>query len=262
MTDNIRRQMEEEIKKSINDPIYFINNFIKIKHPVRGVTSLRLYPYQERLISEMIRNDHLIINKSRQMGCSATSAAFFLWHAMFHHSKNVLIINTKRYVNKEACERIKFMYNNLPSHFKSFNEMEDDIISSFNIKFNATSSSIIFADGLDESSWRAVGFSWVFVDEAAFIKDMKLIFDELFPISLLPERRLTMFSTPNGKVNQDGSENVFFDVYSKSKKGVGPFFAMDIPWYLNPEKNDEWIKRVNLFMNEKTFSREYNLSFE
>lgn len=256
------KDKEFEIKKSIDDPIYFINNFVKIKHPVRGIIPFRLYKYQETLISEMARNSHLVINKSRQMGCSNVSYALCLWYVMFHETKNVLIINTKRSASRDAHENIMFMHNNLPDHFKYFNPtIENNLKNDLEIKFESTDSKILLADGMDISSWRAVDFSWLFVDESAFIENMKTILDQLLPMSLLSGRRFTMFSTPNGKINKDGSENVFFDVYSNSKNGVGPFFAMDLPWYLDPEKDDKWMDKLCLFPNKKMFNQEYNLSF-
>lgn len=57
-----------ELKKCINDPIYFMTNYIKVIHPTQGVVPFNLYDYQLRMVDAVHNNKDVIILASRQLG--------------------------------------------------------------------------------------------------------------------------------------------------------------------------------------------------
>lgn len=57
-----------ELMRSAQDPIYFIKNFVKIRHPTLGIVPFELYPYQEELIKMIHENRWSIILSARQTG--------------------------------------------------------------------------------------------------------------------------------------------------------------------------------------------------
>lgn len=56
-----------ELGRCMDDPIYFIENFVRIQHPSRGAVSFKLYDYQKKLI-ELYSNGDSILLSARQTG--------------------------------------------------------------------------------------------------------------------------------------------------------------------------------------------------
>lgn len=61
-------EMIMELQRSINDPIYFIKNYVKIQHPTKGAIKFDMYDYQEEAIRVMHENDYAILLQPRQTG--------------------------------------------------------------------------------------------------------------------------------------------------------------------------------------------------
>lgn len=246
-----RKRNEEIIKKSYTDPVFFIKTFCKIQHPTKGVLPFKLFPFQEELIQTIIDNPQVIVNKSRQLGISTVSAAFCLWYCIFHHTKSILVIATKRDVAKNFVDKCKFMYENLPPGLKKFAPLSID--NAQEIGFGHTSSKIK-AVGTSKDAGRSEALSWLFIDEAAFIKDMPYIWKSVKP-TLATGGRCMMLSSP------EGTGNVFYEVYSKAKSGDNNFKAVDLPWHVHPERDEEWAERERQDLGDKGFEQEYNCSF-
>ena len=57
-----------DLIRCTDDPFYFIHNFVKVQHPLRGALPLRLYPFQVELINAFHNNRFSIALTARQMG--------------------------------------------------------------------------------------------------------------------------------------------------------------------------------------------------
>jgi len=57
-----------EVKKCMDDVLYFIRNYVKIMHPVKGEIPFDLYDYQEDIIKLYRDNLYSILLAPRQMG--------------------------------------------------------------------------------------------------------------------------------------------------------------------------------------------------
>ena len=104
-----------EIVKCGKDPVYFMNKYLKIQHPVRGLIPFKTYPFQDDCVKYF--NDHRfnIILKSRQLGLSTLVAAYSVWQAIFYKEKNILIIATKLAVAQNFIRKVKTAVKSLPS---------------------------------------------------------------------------------------------------------------------------------------------------
>lgn len=69
---------EEQLKELIlcaDDPFYFIENYVKIQHPVDGIVPLTLFPFQHDIIRGFHENQNCAVLTARQMGkCLETHA--------------------------------------------------------------------------------------------------------------------------------------------------------------------------------------------
>lgn len=73
-------ELINELRKCKKDPIYFIRNYIKVQHPKRGNVAFDLYPYQEKLINQLLdpNNRFNIALLSRQMRKITDYCYFFI----------------------------------------------------------------------------------------------------------------------------------------------------------------------------------------
>ena len=57
-----------ELKRCMDDPIYFIEKYVKVQHPTKGVVPMELYEYQKEMIDSIHNNKDSVILASRQLG--------------------------------------------------------------------------------------------------------------------------------------------------------------------------------------------------
>lgn len=57
-----------EFERCMFDPVYFINNYVKIQHPAKGAVSFKLHDFQIRMIRAFQENKYCICLASRQVG--------------------------------------------------------------------------------------------------------------------------------------------------------------------------------------------------
>ena len=77
----------QEIIKCGKDPVYFMNKYLKIQHPLKGLIPFNTYGFQDECIQEFNDNRFNIILKSRQLGISTLVAAYSVWQAIFYKEK-------------------------------------------------------------------------------------------------------------------------------------------------------------------------------
>ena len=111
-------QILKEVIKSGKDPAYFINNYVKISHPMRGLIPFKTYDFQTDLIKDYNDYRFTVILKARQLGISTITAAYVAWMMMFHRDKNVLVIATKFGTAANLVKKVKAIHRHLPQWMK------------------------------------------------------------------------------------------------------------------------------------------------
>ena len=109
-----KQEIVKEILKSGKDPVYFINNYCRISHPMKGLITFKTYPYQDDLLTDFNDYRFNIILKARQLGISTITAAYCVWMMLFHRDKNVLVMATKFGTASNLVKKVKAMMKNLP----------------------------------------------------------------------------------------------------------------------------------------------------
>ena len=107
-------ELLKEIVKAGKDAGYFINNYCRISHPIKGLIPFRMYDFQRDLIHEFNDYRFNVILKARQLGISTITAAYVAWLMLFHRDKNVLVIATKFGTASNLVKKVKAMIKNLP----------------------------------------------------------------------------------------------------------------------------------------------------
>jgi len=197
-------------------------NYVKVTHPVRGLVPFKLYPFQERIVGELENNRFNILRKFRQAGCTTIASAYALWLAVFQRHQAIVILSKGDTEATEVLDRIKVMYEELPSYMKP--GISEDNKHTLKLK----NRSIIKSRPSGKQSGRSLAGSFLIIDEAAFIESIDTIWAAVYPI-ISTGGRAFILSTVNGLGNW------FFETYSKAVENANSFNAIDIRWKEHPE---------------------------
>lgn len=61
-------EMLDEKEKCAEDPLYFIEKYVKIISLDKGVVDFKMFPYQKRIINSLMNNRRIICKLGRQQG--------------------------------------------------------------------------------------------------------------------------------------------------------------------------------------------------
>lgn len=247
--------IKQEYIKCLESPVYFMKHYVKIKHPIRGTVLFDLYPFQEETLQSFHDYQSNIILKSRQMGISTLVAAYSLWIMIFNKDKNILLISLRQDDAKDVVAKVRDAHKELPTWLK-VKCVEDNRLS-----LKLANGSQIKAASTTKKSGVGQALSLLILDEAALIDDAEDLWTSAAP-TLSTGGNIIVLSTPRGVGNwfhqmwQGAEEN--YD----GKVGKNGFHPITLPWYLHPERDDEW-RRIEGEKqgNPKKASQEYDCNF-
>jgi hypothetical protein len=244
----IKEAIKNEYQKCALDPVYFMQKYIKIQHPVRGTIPLDPYPFQRDALNFFAENRFTLILKSRQMGITTLIAAYSLWLMIFNKDKNVLVISIKQETSKEIITKVRFANDRLPSWLKRSAD-EDNKLS-----LRLDNGSQIAAVSAAADAARSKAISLLILDEAAFIDDIEEIWKSAYN-TLSTGGRSIVLSTPNGVGNW------FHQKWVEAEKKKNDFRTMRLMWSLHPERNQSWRDEQTKQLGIKGASQECDCSF-
>ena len=174
---------QEELKilsKVAIDPFYF-SSFCKVVNPVLGVVPFNLYPYQQSVLYQFLKERFNIILKFRQAGLTELISMYCLWLAMYHANKKINIISIKDTIAKKVLKKIKFMYKNLPWYLQTpiINGRTGEYGSASTMEF--MNGSIIESIPTSDQAGRSESLSLLVIDEAAIVRWASTIWASAFP---------------------------------------------------------------------------------
>lgn len=212
----------EEFKRCAKDPIYWISRYIKVIHPVFGLVPFKLYPFQEKIITDLQDHRFNILRKFRQAGCTTIACAYALWFIIFQSHKTVAILSKGEREATEFLERVIIMYDELPEMFKvKIREKNKHTLRLMN-------GSVMRSRASGKQSGRSIAGSLLILDEAAFIEHIDTIWAAVYPI-ISTGGSVFALSTVNGVGNW------FYTKYTEATQGVNQFNVIDINWQDHPE---------------------------
>ena len=108
------KQIKEYIKCA-EDPIYFIEKYIKIVSLDVGLVDFKMYKFQHRMVRAFNSTRFTICKVGRQRGKSVTVISYILWYLLFNESKKVALLANKAATSRELLQRMQLAYEHLPS---------------------------------------------------------------------------------------------------------------------------------------------------
>jgi len=234
---NLRHIIQQEYIKCAQDPVHFMNKYCYIQHPQRGRILFNLYPFQGKVLHLWRDNPYSVVLKSRQLGISTLAAGYSLWLMLFHKDKNVLCIATKQETAKNMVTKVRFMYDNLPSWLKI------DTIENNRLSLRLSNGSQIKAVAASSDAGRSEAVSLLLIDEAAFIEQIGEIWASAQQ-TLATGGGAIVLSTPYG------TGNWFHQTWMRAESAENDFLPIKLPWYVHPERNEEWRKRQDELLGD------------
>ena len=228
-TDEYTPQMVMEVARCAKDPIYFMKNYIKVQHPVRGTVKFDMYDYQQRFVECMHTNRFTITLQPRQCGKTLTAAMYLLWYAMFNDDSTVLIASKNQGHALEIAARIRFAYEELPSWIKR----GTTYYNRHNLEFD--NGSRIISEATTEKTGRGLSITKIYLDELAFISPriQEEMWASLSP-TLSTGGSAIISSTPNGDTE------LFASLWRGAMAGLNGYTPFQVHWREHPERGDEY----------------------
>lgn len=244
-----KQEIVKEIVKSGKDPVYFINNYCRISHPLRGLIPFNTYPYQDDLVKDFNDYRFTVILKARQLGISTISAAYAVWFMLFHKEKNILVMATKFTTAANLVKKVKQVMKNLPPWMQVAKITIDNRNS-----FELSNGSSIKAVGTSADAGRSEALSLLIIDEAAHVEGLEELWAGLYP-TLSTGGRCIALSTPMGVGNW------FHRTYVDAENGDNEFHPVSLPWDVHPERDRNWFEKETKNMSRRQIAQELECNF-
>jgi len=247
----------------VDGPMYFMDNFFYIQHPVRGKMLYHPYPYQRKLIENYHNNRFSISLMPRQTGKSTSAAGYLLWYAMFVPDSTILIAAHKYLGAQEIMQRIRYAYELCPNHIRagavSYNKGS--------IEFD--NGSRIVSQTTTENTGRGMSITLLYLDEFAFVRPtIATEFWTSITPTLSTGGKAIITSTPNSDEDQFAliwkGANKTEDEYGNPNPnglGINGFKAYRAFWREHPDRDDKWAAEQRAQLGEERFRREMDCEF-
>ena len=244
-----KNEIVKELVKCGKDPQYFIDNYCKISHPLKGQIPFKTYDYQRDLLKDFNDYRFNVILKGRQLGISTISAAYVAWFMLFHREKNVIVIATKLTTATNLVKKVKMIFKNLPSWMLIAKISVDNKQS-----FELTNGSQVKAGTTSGDAGRSEALSLLIIDEAAFVDGLDELWTGLYP-TLSTGGRCIALSTPNGVGNW------FHKTYTEAETETNDFHPIKLNWDVHPDRDQAWFEKETRNMSKRQIAQELECSF-
>jgi len=156
-------EMIQELKICSKDPIYFIERYVRIQHPILGDIPFKMYDFQKRIIRSYLSHRWNVVLTSRQIGKTVTSACYLLWYAIFRFDSNILITSRRNSDAMDIVTKVRYAYEGLPDWLRpGAREYSKHVIAFDN-------GSRISAEATTENTGRGQAITILYLDEFAFV---------------------------------------------------------------------------------------------
>ena len=240
----------QEYKKCMNNPIYFVENYVKVISLDDGMVPFVLYPYQRRMFEQFQENRFSIVLACRQSGKSISACAYLLWYVLFNPEKTVAILANKGATAREMLNRITLMLENIPF----FLQPGSKALNKGSLEFS--NNSRIIAAATSGSSIRGMSVNLLYLDEFAFVERAAEFYTSTYPvISAGKDTKVIVTSTANGIGNQ------FHKIWEGAVQQINEFKSFRVDWWDVPGRDEKWKEQTVANTSQLQFDQEFGNTF-
>jgi hypothetical protein len=240
-----------EYQKCMGDPLYFMENYVRIVSLDEGLVPFKMYGFQKKIVETIHNNRFTICKLPRQSGKSTTTISYLLHYALFNPNSNIAILANKSSTARDILSRLQLAYENLPKW------LQQGIINWNKGNIELENKSTIVAAATSSSAIRGGSYNIIFLDEFAFVPAniSEMFFSSVYPtISSGTKTKLIIVSTPHGM-------NQFYKIWTDAVKKNNDYIPMEVHWSEVPGRDQEWKEKTIRNTSEEQFSQEFECEF-
>ena len=245
-----KEQLEEYIKCS-EDPVHFIENYIKVVTIDHGIVPFKMYDWQRDIVRSVFDNRFVICKIPRQSGKTTTLISCILHLVLFNGDYKAAILANKLKTATDIMDRVKVAYENLPKWLqqgvREWNKTSVTLENGSKIVCSSTSSSAV----------RGSAYNFLLLDEFAFVPDQiaEQFFASVYPtITSGKTSKTVIVSTPNGL-------NLFYKMWQNAKNGKSDFKPVEAYWWQVPGRDERFKETTIRNTSERQWISEYECEF-
>jgi hypothetical protein len=251
VTVEFTQEQIEEFAKCSKDPLYFIQNYVKIVSLDEGLVPFKMYGFQKEIVGTIHNNRFTICKLPRQSGKSTTIVSYLLHYALFNANCNIAILANKSSTARDILGRLQLAYENIPKFLQqgvlNWNKGSIELENGSKIVAAATSSSAI----------RGGSYNIIFLDEFAFVPATiaEQFFSSVFPtISSGKNTKMVIVSTPHGM-------NMYYKLWTDSVNKLNDYIPVDVHWSEVPGRDEKWKEETIRNTSKEQFASEFECEF-
>jgi len=243
-------QVQEFIKCS-RDPVYFIENYVKIINVDKGLIQFQPYEYQKDIVRLYEKERFVICKMPRQVGKTTIVVGIILHSILFNENYRVAILANKEKQAHEILGRIQLAYEHLPKWLQQgvmeWNKGTIELENGSKVESSSTASNAI----------RGTSQNLVYLDEFAFVPNsiQESFFSSVYPtISSGSTTKVLITSTPNGL-------NLFYKLWVDSENERNSYKRIDVHWSDVPGRDEAWKEETIRNTSKEQFRQEFECEF-
>ena len=241
----------EEYARCMKDPVYFIQQYIKIVSLDEGLIPFKLYDFQKEMVGTFHNNRFTICKLPRQSGKSTTIISYLLHYVLFNPSVNVAILANKAATARDLLGRLQLAYENLPKW------LQQGVMSWNKGSLELENGSKILASSTSASAVRGGSYNIIFLDEFAYVPAnvAEQFFSSVYPtISSGKTTKVMIVSTPHGM-------NMFYKLWNDAENERNSYIPIDVHWSEVPGRDAAWKEETIKNTSASQFNTEFECEF-
>ena len=240
-----------EYQKCANDPLYFMEEYVRIVSLDDGLVPFKMYDFQKKIVNTIHNNRFTICKLPRQSGKSTTTISYLMHYAMFNPNSNIAILANKSSTARDILGRLQLAYENLPKW------MQQGVVNWNKGKIELENKSTIVAAATSSSAIRGGSYNIIFLDEFAFVPTniAEMFFSSVYPtISSGQKTKMIIVSTPYGM-------NQFYKLWVDAEKKRNDYIPIEVHWSEVPGRDEEWKEMTIRNTSPEQFQQEFECEF-
>ena len=248
---NWTKKQLQEYAKCMEDPLYFIQSYVKIVSLDEGLVPFKMYPFQKDMVGTFHSNRFTICKLPRQSGKSTVMISYLLHYALFNPSVNIAILANKAATARDLLSRLQLAYEHLP-HW-----LQQGVMSWNKGSLELENGSKILASSTSASAVRGGSYNIIFLDEFAYVPSnvAEQFFSSVYPtISSGQSTKVMIVSTPHGM-------NMFYKIWTDAEEKRNSYIPIEVHWSEVPGRDEKWKKETIANTSEQQFNTEFECEF-
>jgi len=240
-----------EYQKCAEDPLYFMENYMKIVSLDEGLVPFKMYDFQKHIVRTIHSNRFTICKLPRQSGKSTTTVSYLLHYALFNPNSNIAILANKSSTARDILGRLQLAYENLPKW------LQQGIINWNKGNIELENKSTIVAAATSSSAIRGGSYNIIFLDEFAFVPAniAEQFFSSVYPtISSGQKTKMIIVSTPHGM-------NMYYKLWVDAENNRNDYVPIEVHWSEVPGRDEAWKEATIRNTSPEQFQSEFDCEF-